>query len=42
MRTLFATLSVALPGLLAPPMSQAIEEPDYEVLRKVGEVEVRQ
>jgi SOUL heme-binding protein len=34
-------LSITL-ALLIPAMSQAIEEPDYDVLRTVGEVEVRQ
>ena len=37
MKTLLLSLA-----LLAPVMSHAIEEPDYEVLRTVGEVEVRQ
>ena len=35
------TLLLAL-ALWAPVMSHAIEEPDYEVLRTLGEVEVRQ
>ncbi len=37
MKTFLLTLA-----LLVPAMSQAIEEPDYQVLRTVGEVEVRQ
>jgi len=41
MKLLLVTLALLIPALI-PNMSHAIEEPDYEVLRKVGEVEVRQ
>ena len=42
MRHLLFVLALLVPAMLVPTTSQAIEEPDFEVLRKVGEVEVRQ
>ena len=42
MTTLFYRVAVSLAVLAAPALSNAIEEPAYEVIRSINDVEVRQ
>ena len=42
MTTLFYRVAVSLAVLTAPALSNAIEEPAYEVIRSINDVEVRQ